>query len=83
METIHEHAKRIEELYNHQREIARDEGKAFEDYTPRDLVLTAKALLFLLEDWDRQDYNEPSARRQRRLLRNFVKKWEGEIWAKN
>lgn len=80
---IYEHAKHIDELYNHQREIARSEGKTFEEYTPRDLVLTAKALLFLQEDWSRQDYNEPYARRQRLLLRNFLKKWEGEAWARN
>ena len=49
-ETIYEHAKRIDELYNHQREIARSEGKAFEDYTPRDLVLTAAGLLEVMED---------------------------------
>ena len=79
-ETIYEHAKRIEELYEHQREIARSEGKTFEDYTPRDLVLTAESILSVMEDWDSplicdMDYT----RRQRRLLRNFVKKWEKAI----
>lgn len=77
-DTIHEHAKRIEELYNHQREIARSEGKAFEDYTPRDLVLTAASLLSTMEDWDDHS-GTPESRRQRRLLRNFVKKWEVRV----
>ena len=72
-ETIHEHAMRIEELYNHQREIARSEGKAFIEYTPRDLVLTAASLLDVMEE---RDVITPGSRRQQRLLRNFIKKWE-------
>ena len=77
-ETIYEHAKRIDELYEHQREIARSEGKAFEDYTPRDLVLTAKNRLDIMEDWDSELIcDQAYTRRQRRLLSNFVKKWEG------
>ena len=71
-ETIHEHAKRIEYLYEHQCEIARDEGMAFEDYAPLDLVLTAAALLDVMEEWD---VLTPEAKRQQTLLRNFVKKW--------
>lgn len=71
-ETIHEHASRIGYLYEHQREIARDEGLAFEDCTPRDLVLTACSLLYVMEEWD---VLPPEARHQQRLLRNFVKKW--------
>ena len=75
-ETIYEHAKRIEELYTDQSEIARSEGKAFEDYTPKDLVLTAKSRLEIMEDWDRDVIcDQAYANRQRRLLRNFVKKW--------
>ena len=77
-ETIYEHAKRIEELYNDQIEIARSEGKVFEDYTPRDLVLTAESRLDIMEDWgdDPLICDPVYARRQRRLLRNFVKKWK-------
>jgi hypothetical protein len=76
-ETIYEHAKRIEELYQHQREIARSEGKAFEDCTPRDLVLTAKGRLEIMEDWyDDRICDQAYVRRQRQLLRNFIKKWE-------
>lgn len=83
-ETIYEHAKRIDELYNAQSEIARSEGVAFEDYTPRDLVLTAKSRLEVMEDWDSPLIcDQAYVRRQRRLLCNFVKKWEGQIWAKN
>lgn len=77
-ETIHEHAKRIEALYIHQREIARSEGKTFEDYTPQDLVLTAASLLDTMEDWDDHS-GTPESRRQRRLLCNFVKKWRPTI----
>ena len=73
-ETIYEHAKRIDELYNHQREIARSEGQAFEDYTPRDLVRTAVGLVDLMEDWDYHS-GTPESRRQKRLLQNFIKKW--------
>lgn len=81
METIYQHAKRIDELINHQSEIARSEGKALEDYTPRDLVLTAENIIDIMEEWD---YNplicDPVyARRQIRLLRNFVKKWRPTI----
>jgi hypothetical protein len=72
-ETIHEHAKRIELLYNHQREIARDEGLAFEDYTARDLVLTAASLLDVMEEWDAIT---PYDRGQQRRLRKFVEKWK-------
>lgn len=71
-ETIYEHARRIEYLYGHQCEIARDEGMAFEEYTPRDLVLTAAALLDVMEEWD---VLPPEAKQQQRLLRNFVNKW--------
>lgn len=79
-ETIYEHAKRIEELYTDQSEIARSEGKAFEDYTPRDLVLTAKARLDIMEDWDSELIcDQAYTRQQRRLLRNFVKKWSDSI----
>lgn len=79
-ETIHEHAKRIEELYSCQSEIARSEGKAFEDYTARDLVLTAESRLEVMEDWDSPLVCDPAyTRRQRRLLRNFVKKWRPTI----
>ena len=73
-ETIHEHAKRIEALYNHQREIARDEGKTFDEYTPLDLVLTAAGILHCMEDWDSHS-GTPESRRQGRLLRNFIAKW--------
>ena len=74
-ETIYEHAKRIEELYYHQLEIARSEGKAFEDYSPMDLVLTAESILDVMEDWDSPLICDMEAtRKQRRLLRNFVKK---------
>lgn len=84
IETIHEHAKRIDELYNHQCEIARSEGLTFEDYTPKDLVLTAKSRLEIMEDWDDPRICDPAyVRRQRRLLRNFVTKWEGKTWARN
>lgn len=83
-ETIHEHAKRIYELYSNQCEIARSEGRAFEDYTPRDLVLTAKSRLEIMEDWDSPLICDPAyVRHQRRLLRNFVTKWEGVAWARN
>lgn len=75
-ETIHEHAKRIEYLYEHQCEIARDEGVTFEDYTPLDLVLTAAALLDVMEEWD---VLPPEAKQQQRLLRNFVKKWRATL----
>ncbi len=77
-ETIYEHAKRIDMLYEHQREIARSEGLAFEDYAPRDLVLTAAGLLEVMEDWDYHS-GTPESRRQRQLLRNFVKKWRPTI----
>lgn len=73
-ETIYEHAKRIDELFNHQKEIARSEGKAFEEYTPRDLVLTAVALVDLMDEWDYHS-GTPESRRQKRLLGNFIKKW--------
>lgn len=75
-ETVYEHARRIDELHNHQREIARDEGKTFEEYTPRDLVLTAANLLDIM---DERDVFTPEGRRQQRLLRNFIKKWGGKI----
>ena len=79
-ETIYEHAKRIEELYTDQSEIARSEGKAFEDYTPQDLVRTAKNRLDIMEDWDdEQICDQAYTRRQRRLLSNFVKKWDNCI----
>ena len=75
-ETIYEHAKRIEELRTDQSEIARSEGKAFEDYTPQDLVRTAQNRLDIMEDWDRDEIcDQGYANRQCRLLRNFVKKW--------
>lgn len=75
-ETIYEHAKRIDELYNDQSEIARSEGKTFEDYTPQDFVRTALGRLDIMEDWDRDEIcDQAYANRQRRLLRNFVKKW--------
>lgn len=79
-ETIYEHAKRIDELYTDQSEIARSEGKAFEDYTPRDLVLTAKNRLDIMEDWTSAAHCDQKYKRsQQRLLRNFVKKWEPTI----
>lgn len=80
-ETIYEHARRIDELYEHQREIARSEGKAIEDYTPRDLVLTAESRLDIMGDWeDNPLICDPAyVRRQQRLLRNFVKKWSNTI----
>lgn len=77
MESIYQHAKRIEELYNHQNEIARSEGLAFEDYAPRDLVLTAKSILEVMEDWTTEAHCDQKYKRsQQRLLRNFVKKWD-------
>lgn len=75
-ETVYEHAKRIDELHTHQNEIARSEGRTFEDYSARDLVLTAKSLLDLMEEWD---VTTPASRGQQRRLRNFVKKWEGGV----
>lgn len=77
-ETIYEHAKRIYELYSAQCEIARSERKNFEDYTALDLILTAESRLDVMEDWDSplicdMEYTA----KQRRLLRNFVKKWRG------
>lgn len=79
-ETIHEHAKRIHELYDCQSEIARSEGKAFEDYTARDLVLTAEGRLEVMEDWNSHLICDPAyTHRQRQLLRNFVKKWRPTI----
>lgn len=77
MESIYEHAKRIDELYNHQREIARSEGKTFEEYTPRDLVLTAKSILSIMEDWTSAAHCDQKYKRsQQQKLRNFVKKWD-------
>ena len=79
-ETIYEHAKRIDELYTDQSEIARSEGKAFEDYTPRDLVATAKSRLDIMEDWTSEEHcDQKYKRRQQRLLRNFVEKWRNCI----
>lgn len=80
-ETIYEHAKRIHELYDSQSEIARSEGKAFEDYTPQDLVLTAESRLDIMGDWedDPRICDPAYVRRQQRLLRNFVKKWKEVI----
>lgn len=75
-ETIYEHAKRIEELYTDQSEIARSEGKAFEDYTHLDLVRTAQNRLDIMEDWDNEQIcDQKHKRNQQRLLRNFVEKW--------
>ena len=81
MESIYTHAKRIDELYEHQREIGRSEGKTFEEYTPRDLVLTAESLIDLLESFDLNPLicDPIVTRRQLRLLRNFVKKWRPAI----
>ena len=78
MESIYTHAKRIEELHDHQMEIARDEGKAFEDYTPRELIATAFNLIDIMEDRD-EDSCTKESRRQLRLLRNFVQKWRPTI----
>lgn len=76
-ETIYEHAKRIIYLYDDQSEIARSEGKAFEDYTPLDLIRTAEARLDIMEDWYSPSICDMEfAAKQRRLLRNFVKKWK-------
>ena len=75
-ETIHEHAKRIDELYTQMIELARSEGQSFEDYTPRDLVMAAKGILNVMQDWDSPLIaDQQHVRRQRRLLRNFVNKW--------
>lgn len=79
-ETIYEHAKRIILLYDDQREIARSEGKSFDDYTPLDLIRTAEARLDIMEDWYSQSICDMEhAAKQKRLLRNFVKKWKGLI----
>ena len=74
--TAHDHAKQIHELYDQQSEIARSEGKQFEDYTVEELVLTAKNIIDIMGDWNDNDYIDQNYKRgQLTRLRNFVKKW--------
>lgn len=77
-QTAHEHAKQIHELYGHQCEIARSEGRTFEEYSVRDLVLTAESLIDIMGDWTTPQHCDQNYRwGQLVRLRNFVKKWGG------
>ena len=76
-ETIHEHARRIHELADRIAELGRSEGKALEDYSTRELLIEARDILDLMEDWySDAHYDQKEKRRQVQLLRNFIKKWE-------
>jgi transposase len=74
-ETIHQHAKRIHELSSTISEIARFEGKEFEDYDAEYLTSSASYLIDLISDWGPGEYDQKEKSRQLTLLRNFVKKW--------
>lgn len=76
-ETIYEHAKRIHELASRIDELGRSEGKALEDYSTEELLIEARDILDLMEDWySEAHYPQQEKRRQVQLLRNFIKKWE-------
>ncbi len=76
-ETIYEHARRIHELDSRIDELGRSEGRTLEDYSVRELVAEARDILYLMEDWySDAHYDQNEKRRQVRLLRNFIKKWE-------
>lgn len=78
-ETIHQHARRIDELYNSMSELALCEHKKIEDYTAAELIATAKNVLDIMDDWF-EDADIGGDRRriaaERRKLQNFIKKWE-------
>ena len=78
-ETIHQHARRIGELYNSMSELARCEHKKIEDYTAAELIATAENILDIMGDWF-EDADIAGDRRslaaERRKLQNFIKKWE-------
>ena len=77
-ETIHQHVRRISELYNSASEIARCEHRKLEDYTAPELVATAENLLDITSDWlETPDIggDRRSLAIERRKLQNFIKKW--------
>ena len=80
-ETIHQHVRRIGELYNSAAEIALCEHRRLEDYTAAELVATAENVLDIMSDWF-EDTDIGGDRRslamERRKLQNFIKKWGAE-----
>ncbi len=77
-ETIHQHVRRISELYNSASEIALCEHRNLEDYTAAELVATAENVLDIMSDWfENPDIggDRRSLAAERRKLQNFIKKW--------
>lgn len=77
-ETVHQHARRVGELYNSISELALCEHKRIEDYTAAELVATAENVLDIMSDW-LEDTDIAGDRHylavERRKLQNFIKKW--------